>query len=111
MDAHFYLGRQHEASAPQVRVVVFEQGDDTLRDRVAPRLLQPHKKKSVVGSRCVSPHIGEVEILRYQKPSAFLRAAPYIRIRLAGQSFPRDRVHVVPESIECSHQANGNILV
>jgi hypothetical protein len=73
MDAHFYLGRKHEAPAPQVWVVVFEQGDDTAIDPAAPRLLQTHQKKSVVGSRRVSSHIGEVEILRDQIPSAFLR--------------------------------------
>ena len=103
MDAHLYFGRKYEASAPQVWIVVFEKGDDTSGDSVPPRLLQAHQKKPVVGSRRVSPHIGEVEILGDQKPSAFLCAAPDIRIRLAGQTFLRDRVRVVPERIECSH--------
>jgi len=58
MDARFDLGRNHEALAPQVWVVVIKQGDDTSTNRSAPRLLQAHQKKTVVGSRRVYPYIG-----------------------------------------------------
>jgi hypothetical protein len=60
MDAHFYLGREHEAPEPQVRVVVCKQGDDASIDRAAPRLLQAHQEKSVVGSQRVPTYIREV---------------------------------------------------
>src|SRR5210317_273090 len=82
-------------AAPIVRIVVFEQRYATFGDRAAPRLLQTHQEKSMVGSRHVPPHIREVEILRDQEPPAFLRPAPDLRVGLASQSFLWDRVRIM----------------
>ena len=62
-------------------------------------------------SGCETPSIGEVQVLRDEKPTCALRSSPDIGVRPAAKSFVECRVHIETQRSDSRCRRERQVLV
>lgn len=100
-----------QSTGPTLGLVHYKHSLDSVRERAPAWVAQAQQHQPVMDPWGIAADVGEVEILRDEKPARLLGGVPYGCIVEAGQSFLGHGVYIVPKIAKEAGQAGGKIFV